>query len=218
MATLIPGAKIAGMEPIRFHGSAGGFSIAVVARSDGAGECGRNHNFALTFPRSQNLAVLTNQPDIEIRQWSPHRSDNVFVIIGSQRRTFGHAITFADLNAEPFLKCSPNGRRTAATPCNARIVIPVVGTFRLLEQNLDNAAQVMNVGATGFANLFPELRAAETFNHRQGYVVEQREKDHLGAADMVEWLPHEKFVARLHIRAKRNRVASELQHHMGDHY
>src|SRR5690606_19302029 len=97
---------------------------------------------------------------------------DILVIIGCQRRAFGHAVTFADLNSEALLKGAPDRRSATASPCNSHLMISVMEALGLLEQYLDYAAQMVNVRATGFADLLPELRSAEALRHRQRNILE----------------------------------------------
>ena len=77
---------------------------------------------------------------------------------------------------------------------------------RLLEQDLQDTTQEVDVARTNSTHLFPEAARREMPDHREGYVADQGQRNHLRAADVVERLPHEHDVVRADAGHERDRL------------
>ena len=96
-----------------------------------------------------------------------HGAYHAAVVAGGDAGRLGHAVAFANLHAEALLEWSPDMRRTAAAPGDAHAVLAVQRIRWLLQQNLQDAAEEMDVCRGALAHLRPEAAGAEARHHRQ---------------------------------------------------
>ena len=87
---------------------------------------------------------------------------------------------------------------------------------RLLQQNLEDAAEIVDVRGAVFARLLPEAARAEAVDHGERGLADEREYQELRAADMVERLPHQEHVSRFRGGDEGCRLAGKPQHAVRD--
>src|SRR5262249_31006966 len=97
----------------------------------------------------------------EPRHRPTHDTDGARVVIGRDARGFRHAIAFPDLDAETLLERAPDLGGTASAPRDPYAVAAVEWDRRLLQKNLQDAAEVMDMRRARISRLLPEAAGAE---------------------------------------------------------
>ncbi len=87
---------------------------------------------------------------------------------------------------------------------------------RLLEQDLQHTAEVVDVGRPAGADLLPEPGGAEAVDHRERHIHERGQDKYLRAAYVEQRLPHKQDVAGARIGDQRDCLAGEPHHRMRD--
>src|SRR5438045_5108855 len=116
------------------------------------------------------------------------------VIVGRDAGAFGHAVAFADLRAEALFERTPDFARAATAPGDARAMLSVERGRRLLQQNLQDAAEKMDMARAAAAHLLPKTACREMFDQLERHLADQRQHAHLLAAVMIERIQHEHYI------------------------
>src|ERR1044072_3389184 len=147
VALVIDRAEVAGIEGIAAQGARGCLRIRQIATGDCTGERGAYNDLA-PLAGWDARAGRPDQLNLEPGRGPTNRANHTALVVCRDARAFGHAVPFADLHAEPPFERQPDLAWAATAPGNPRAVCPVEYRWRLLEQNLQNAAEIMDVACT----------------------------------------------------------------------
>src|SRR5690606_35205649 len=108
---------------------------------------------------------------------------------------FGHAVALTDFHSKAVLELPPYVLLTAAAPEDAHRMLAIRRRRRLLEQDLQHTAEVVDEGRPAGADLLPEPGGAEAVDHRERHIHERGQDKYLRAAYVEQRLPHKQDVA-----------------------
>src|SRR5262249_15377923 len=132
------------------------------------GECARltlaNHDLS-AFTNAHGTPGGAHHGHVKPRHRPADRAERPAEIDRGDARALRHAVAFADLDTEPRLERPPNVARASAAPGDAHPMLAIDGCGRLLEQHLQNAAQIVNMRRPHGTRIDPETAGGKSLGH-----------------------------------------------------